>query len=162
VLDAQVPARVTEAEGFVTTAVVGHHAGDGDAEAFIVSHGRLEEGNCTIGLLVGLDLGEREAGVIVDADVDELPADAATVALAGPITGDPMTNFVETTQLSNVDVDDLAGMLAFIATHRLGRLQHWLRKIGFIAWAGKWRLKDWMPSVDRFGWLQADGPYEVG
>src|ERR1700710_2860843 len=69
VLDAQVPASVPEGEGFVTTAVVGHDASDGDAEAFVVSHGRLEEGNGTIGLLVGLDLGERDAGVIVDADV---------------------------------------------------------------------------------------------
>lgn len=109
VLDAQVPASVTEGVGFVTTAVVGHDAGDGDAEAFIVSHGGLEEGNGTLGLLVGLDLGERDAGVIVDADVDKLPADAATVALAGPITGDAVTDFVETTELFDIDVDHLAG-----------------------------------------------------
>ena len=110
VLDAQVPASVAEGEGLVATAVVGHDAGDGDAEAFVVSHGRLEEGNGAIGLLVGLDLGEGDAGMIVDADVDELPADAAAVALAGPIAGDAVTDLVETTELFDIDVDDLAGV----------------------------------------------------
>src|SRR3981189_2203272 len=123
VLDAQVPASITKGEGFVTTAVVGHDAGDGDAEAFVVSHGRLEEGSGTIGFLVGLDLGERDAGVIVDADVDELPADAATVALAGPITGDAVTDLVETTELFDIDVDHIARSGPLIAAHRLARLQ---------------------------------------
>src|SRR3979411_1486698 len=119
VLDAQVPAGVTEGEGFVTTAVIGHDAGNGDAEAFVVSHGRLEEGSGTIGLLVGLDLGERDAGVIVDADVDELPADAATVALAGPITGHAVTDLVETAKLFDIDVDHFAGSGTLITAHRL-------------------------------------------
>src|ERR1700710_2308751 len=123
VLDAEVPASVTEGEGFVTTAVVGHDAGDGDTEAFVISHGRLEEGNGTIGLLIGLDLGERDTGVIVDADVDELPADAATVALTSPITGDAVTDLVETTELFDIDVDHLAGSGTLITAHRLGRLQ---------------------------------------
>src|SRR4051812_37601035 len=117
VLNAQVSASVTEGEGFVTTAVVGHDAGDGDAEAFVVSHGRQEEGNGTLGRLVRLDLGERDAGVIVDADVDELPADAATVALAGPVTGDAVTDFVETTELFDIDVDYLARSGTFITAH---------------------------------------------
>ena len=43
VLDAQVPASITKVEGFITTAVVGHDMGDGDAEAFVIGHGRLEE-----------------------------------------------------------------------------------------------------------------------
>lgn len=78
--------------GRATTGIVGHDAGDGGAEAFLVCHGRLEERNGTIGLRVRLDLGERDAGVIVDTDMDELPAHAATVALAGPITGDAVTD----------------------------------------------------------------------
>src|SRR4051812_17842878 len=123
VLDAQVPARLAEGEGFVAGAVIGHDADDGDAEAFIVSHSRLEEGNGTIGLLVGLDFGEGDTGMIVDADVDELPADAAAVALAGAIASDAVADSVETTELFDIDVDHLAGRGALIAAHRLGRLQ---------------------------------------
>jgi hypothetical protein len=63
------------------------------------------------------------AGVIVDADGDELPAYAATVALTGPITGNAMTDFVETTELFDIDVDHLAGSDTLITAHGLGRLQ---------------------------------------
>jgi hypothetical protein len=104
VFDDEVAASVTEGEGLVATAIVGHDAGDGDAKAFVVSHGCFEERNGTIGLLVGLDLGECDARVIVDTDVDELPADAATVALAGPIAGDAVPDLVETTKLFDIDV----------------------------------------------------------
>ena len=83
----------------------------------------MRKANGTIGLLVGQDLGEGDAGVIVDADVDELPADAAAVALAGAIAGDAVADLVETTELFDIDVDHLAGSGALIAAHRLGRLQ---------------------------------------
>ena len=46
--------------------------------------------------------------MIVDTDVDELPADAPTVALTGPITGDAVADLVETTELFDIDVDHLA------------------------------------------------------
>src|SRR3954449_2840574 len=114
VLDAQVPASVTEGEGFVTTAVVGHDAGDGDTEAFVISHGRLEEGNGTIGLLIGLDLGKRDTGVIVDADMDELPADATAVALTGAVAGDAVAGFCEGGGVFCCGGDHLARRFAFI------------------------------------------------
>ena len=85
VLDAQLLASIAKGESLVAAAVVGHDAGDGDAEAVIISHSRLEKGNGAIGLLIELDLGEGDAGMIVDTDVDELPADAAAVALASAI-----------------------------------------------------------------------------
>ena len=52
VLDAQVPASITKVECFITTAVVGHDTGDGDIEAFVIGHGRLEERYGTFCLLV--------------------------------------------------------------------------------------------------------------
>ena len=61
--------------------------------------------------------------MIVDTDVDVLPADAATVALAGPITGNAVTDLVETTELFDIDVDHLARSGPLITAHRLGRLQ---------------------------------------
>ena len=81
VLDAQVPASVAEGEGLVAAAIVGHDASDGDAEAFVIGHSRLEKGNRAVRRLVGLDLGEGDAGMVVNADVDELPAGAAALVL---------------------------------------------------------------------------------
>ena len=54
---------------------------------------------------------EGEAGSIVDADVDELPTDAAvTIDLAGLSAGDAMTDGAEAAELLDVDVDQLAGL----------------------------------------------------
>ena len=69
------------------------------------------------------DVGEAEAGVVVDADMDELPTDATAVALSGPITGDAMADLVEAAEFLDIDVDHLAGSLSFVAAHRFGRLQ---------------------------------------
>ena len=55
--------------------------------------------------------------------MDELPADAAAVALAPAVAGDAMADVVEPAELLDVDMDELAGMLALVAADRLGRLQ---------------------------------------
>ena len=39
------------------------------------------------------------------------------------VAGDAVADLVEATELLDVDVDELAGMLAFVAPHRLGRLE---------------------------------------
>lgn len=64
-----------------------------------------------------------DAGGIVDADMDELPADATGPALAGALAGDAVACAIEPAQLLDVDVDQFAGMFALIAAHRLGRFQ---------------------------------------
>jgi hypothetical protein len=61
--------------------------------------------------------------VIVDGQVQIFPADPAGVALAASVAGDPVADAIELAQLFNVDVDDLAWMLAFIAANGLGRLK---------------------------------------
>lgn len=99
-LDAQIPAGLAEAEGFVATTVVAHDARDGDAKALRTGDGRLEEGNGAVGRVIGLDLGEGDAAVIVNADMDELPADTAAIALASAVAGDTMANMLETPRFS--------------------------------------------------------------
>jgi hypothetical protein len=94
-LDARAPASISKVEGFVTTAVVGHDTGDGDIEAFVIGHGRLEERYGAFRLLLLQNLGEGDAGVIVDTDMNELPADATAVALTGAIAGDAVTDLVK-------------------------------------------------------------------
>jgi hypothetical protein len=47
-----------------------------DAEAGVIGINSFEEGDGALLALVGHDFGESDARGIVDADVDELPADA--------------------------------------------------------------------------------------
>src|SRR5215204_3956856 len=75
--------------------------------------GRLLAGSCN-----GLVQSQTQRGV-VDADMDELPARAlafrARLALPPAVPGDAVADLVEATELLDVDVDELAGMLAFVA-----------------------------------------------
>lgn len=57
-------------------AVVGHHALHFDAEAGVICNGSFQEGDGALLALIGHNLDERDARGIVDADVDEFPADA--------------------------------------------------------------------------------------
>ena len=45
------------------------------------------------------------------------------VALTSAVAGDAVADALEAAELLDVDVDQLAGMLALVAAHRLGRLQ---------------------------------------
>ncbi len=78
-------------------------------------------------LLVGHDLDESDAGGVVDADVDELPAEPlaarAPVALTFAVAGDAVADAVDPAELFDVEVDQLAGMLALIAAHRRYELE---------------------------------------
>src|SRR5713101_1273823 len=107
----------------VAGTVVGHHPGDLDAEAMVVGQGCLQEGDGALFFLIRHDLGEGEARGVVDADMDELPADAAAVALAGAVAGDAVADAVEASELLDVDVDHLAGVLALVAADRLDRVK---------------------------------------
>src|SRR5260370_28514388 len=71
-----------------------------------------EGGGCAVGLH---DRGEGQARGVVDADMDELPADTAAVALALAVTGDAVADLIEFAELFDVDVDHLARPLALVA-----------------------------------------------
>lgn len=73
--------------------------------------------------LVRLDLAEGDARGVVDNDVDELPAGAAAVALAGPVAGDAVAGFLEAAEFLDVDVDHVAGIGVFIAAGRRGWIE---------------------------------------
>ena len=99
---------MAQAEGFagfskslraIARAVVGHDTFEPYAEFRVIGHGGLEEGDGAFLLFVWQDLGEGDPRGIVDGNVDELPADAAAVALALSIAGDAMADLVETAQL---------------------------------------------------------------
>ena len=112
-----------EGKGPVAGAVVGHHALDLDTELCVIGDCGPEEGCGTSLLLVGRDVGEGNAGVIVDTNMRVLPANPAAIALACAVAGDAMADLIEFTELFDVDVDQFAGPLALVAPHRLGWFQ---------------------------------------
>src|SRR5271154_5565464 len=88
---------VAQAEGFaglskglraIASAIVGHDAFDPYAEAGVIGQGGLEEGDGAFLFLVWQDLGIGDARGVVDGDMDELPSDAAGIALAFSIARD--------------------------------------------------------------------------
>jgi hypothetical protein len=72
----------------------------------VIGDGGFQEGRGADGFLVWLDLRESGARSIVDADMDELPADAAALAFA--ITCDAVTNAIKTSGFLDGDVDQSA------------------------------------------------------
>src|SRR5216683_2027885 len=118
-----IAAGVAEVERPVARAVVGHHPGNADAQALVVGQGCLEEGDGALFLLVGHDLAEGEARGVVDRDMDELPADASAVAVAGSVAGDAVADPVEAAELLDVDMDHLTRRFALVANDRRSRLQ---------------------------------------
>src|SRR5215212_5681405 len=61
--------------------------------------------------------------MVVNADVDEIPAGAAALVRATRIAGDAVADTLETPEFFDVDVNDLAWALALIAAFRLDGLQ---------------------------------------
>src|SRR5690606_22004364 len=122
VLEPQFSTGTTEGFGAIARAVVGHHPRNGYAQAEVIGDGGPEEGHGALLLLVGQNLREADARGIVDRDVDELPADRSRAAGLA-VAGDAVTDLVETAELLEVDVDQLARMLALIAADRFGRLE---------------------------------------
>ena len=84
-LEAEPLADSGERPGTIAGTVVGHDALDLHAQARVVGDSAFEEGPSTGFPLVLLDLGEGDARGVVDADRNELPADAAGLALADTI-----------------------------------------------------------------------------
>lgn len=75
----------------------------------------------TVPVFVRLDGAEGHARMVVDGQMDVLPADAIGVDLA--IAGGPMAGLAEAGQLLDVQVQQLAGLGIFVAVLRRGRLQ---------------------------------------
>jgi hypothetical protein len=78
---------VAHGVGAVAGAIVGVEALGFDAELLEESEGGVKEGDGAAGGLIGKELGEGNAGVIVDGDVEELPTRARRVILLA-VAGD--------------------------------------------------------------------------
>src|SRR5260370_650299 len=74
VLDAELEAGGAKRTGAIAGAVVGEQAANGDSVLGVEGDGGTQEGDGGFALLVGQHEGEGEAGVIVDGNVQSLPA----------------------------------------------------------------------------------------
>jgi hypothetical protein len=112
-------------------AVVGHQSLHLDPVGAVEADRPPQEADRGGRLLVGQDLDVGQAGGVVDADVDPLPAGHApavtttTLELAPAVAGDPMPRPLDAdpAQFLDVDVDQLAGSGALVAADRLRRLE---------------------------------------
>jgi len=123
VLDGEPPQRLGVAMGAETCAVVGHDALDLDAVGFEEAQGVEEKPQAGAPRLIGEDFRIDQARMVVDGQVHVFPANAAAVALPRAIAGDAMAGAVELTEFLDVDMDEFAGRVAFVATHRFSRRQ---------------------------------------
>jgi len=123
VLEAEPVAGASKGAGFVARTIVGHDPLDPDAEAGVVGERGFEEGDGAAFALILLDFGKGDAGRIINADVDVLPADATAATLFAAAADDAMADLIEPAEFFNVDVDEFAGVLTLVAAHRLGRFQ---------------------------------------
>ena len=101
-----------EGPGTVTPAVVSEHAADADAEAVVVVEGGAEEGRRRGGGLVGVELREGEAGVVVDADMKVFPAGAG--AGVAPVPGDAVTGAAKAAEFLDIKVQQVARVRVFV------------------------------------------------
>ncbi|OKO78673.1 hypothetical protein AC630_18695 [Bradyrhizobium sp. AS23.2] len=61
--------------------------------------------------------------MVVNADVNEIPASTTALVRTTRIAGDAVADTLETPELFDIDVNDLTWALALIAAFRLGWLQ---------------------------------------
>jgi hypothetical protein len=95
---AELLAEFAESQAFVTRAVVRHDALDLETEACVIAGCSPQKGGGASLLLAGHNL-EGDARVIVDGDMDELPADAPAIALTFAIAGDAVADAIEAAEL---------------------------------------------------------------
>jgi len=114
VLDAELEAGSAEVLGAIAGAVVGEQAADGDAVLGVEGNGGAQEGDGGFGLLVGQHAGEGEAGVIIDGDVQSLPAGELRASAATAVAADG--DLLIAAHALDVEMKQIAGRGMFI-TH---------------------------------------------
>jgi hypothetical protein len=120
-LEAQFAASAGEGVATKTRTVVGHDAFEFHAEALIMGHGLLEEGDGGGPLLVGENGGVGQTGMIIDGDKDEVVTGVAD-GIAG-IAGNAEARAMNAGQLLDVDMEEIAGMRPLVTNDRDGREQ---------------------------------------
>ncbi len=119
--DAETTASIAEEARAIARAVVGEQTTNGDAEGAVVTDRGVEESHRGVAAFIGQDLREGEAGVVVNSDMHELPASAATGPRA--ISGNAMTGAEEAAELLDVEMQQIAGGGMFVAAQGPSRFE---------------------------------------
>ena len=99
----------------VATAVVTHHAADGDGPCRKPRDTALEKAGTRVPALVRQDLDGGDPAVIIDGDMDILPADPTRGPAA--IAVDPMPDGPNPRQGLDIDMQQVPGVRPLVATH---------------------------------------------
>src|SRR5436190_3954487 len=118
-LDPETATRERVCDRDVRGSVVCEQPFNRDSVAAVEGDGTAKEADRCRRFLVAEDLGVGEATVVVDRDVDVLPAFLALIAPVVAAAGDSVTGPVDPTQLLDVDVEELAGACALVAPRLL-------------------------------------------
>ncbi len=105
----------------VSGAIVRKQAQGSDTSSCKPLEGMIQKALCGLSALIGQNLDVGQAGVIIDADVGELPADAFDSR--APIAVDAVTHASDTSQFLGIGMQEIPGGIPFITPHRLPRLQ---------------------------------------
>lgn len=119
--DPELQAGRGEDQRAIGPAVVREQSLDGDAVTGKPGDGAHEEGGGRLAQLVGQDLRVRQARVIVDGDVEALPADAPHPCLALAVNAVPDAS--DLAQLLDVEMDQLPGPWPLVPHDRPRRLK---------------------------------------
>jgi len=107
---------VAKVPAAIAAAIVGHDAADGDAESGVVVEGGAQESQGGVVRLIGQQAGEGDAGVIVDGDVEILPAGSGTAARAQGMVA--KLGAVKAAQRLDVEVEQASGLGILVAARR--------------------------------------------
>ena len=142
-------AACVEGTGAVTPAVVGQHAADLDAEMLVVGERGGEKRGGAGGRLVGVDLGEGHAGMVIHADMDVFPAGAWTGVAA--VVGNAVAGAAKPAEFLDIEVQQVAGMRMFVAANgrrRPGPGRILLSEVSeisvFLVWLFKQSIPEWL------------------
>jgi len=100
----------------IAAAVVGHDAANGDGEGSEVIEGGTQEGERGAVRLVGEQAGEGDAGVIVDSDVEILPAGAGAAARTQGMVAKLGT--LKAAKSFDVEMEQASGLGVLVASGR--------------------------------------------
>ena len=109
-----------ESVGAITVAVIGEQAADGNAQAGVIGDCGAQKGDGGNSGEVGQDLGESNAGMVIDGDMDVFPA---TVVLTPAAAVGTKNHAGEASQLLNIEVKQIARSSMLIANQRHSRFQ---------------------------------------
>ena len=117
----QSSAQFFEAFRAVAGAVVGHYAGEGDAEGPEVAQGVEQGATGAVCGFVGLDASKAHSRVIVNGHMHVFPSGSCGVL--PPVSGDPMSGTHETPEPLDVQVQQVARMGVDVTARRNRRVQ---------------------------------------